>query len=129
MEQRNRIMVVDDNLIDQMITAHVLKNINANGEIMVMENATKALEYLYEHQNNPSAMPSLIVLDLDMPGLNGLGFLEKFKGFREEVKSICRIVVLTASEIQADIEHIQAHPDVCKLILKPLDKNAFAPII
>ncbi|WP_262888138.1 response regulator [Pedobacter boryungensis] len=122
-------MVVDDNLIDQMITAHVLKNVNTNGEVIVMESAMKALEYLYENQNNPLAMPSLIVLDLDMPELNGLGFLRKFEKFSREVKSICRIVVLTASEIQADIEHIQAHPNVSKLILKPLDKNAFAPII
>jgi CheY-like chemotaxis protein len=128
MEQRNKIMIVDDNPIDQMITAHVIKKMYADGEIMVMESALAALEYLQTNQSNPKAMPSLILLDLDMPEMNGFGFLNQFSTFEEAVKNACKIVVLTASEVATDIELMLADPNVSQLIAKPLSKNALVPV-
>jgi CheY-like chemotaxis protein len=129
MELRNKIMIVDDNPIDQMMTMHILKKEYINEDIIIMESALMALEYLEQNQNDPIAMPSLIILDLDMPEMNGLGFLNKFSTFQEAVKNCCKIVVLTASNVAADIELMKADPNVVKLITKPLSKNALVPMI
>lgn len=129
MEQRKKIMIIDDNLIDQMITAHVLKSNTTNEEVLIMENAYLALDYLEANKNDLAAIPSLILLDLDMPGMNGFGFLEEFKNFAQELKSNCRIIVLTGSDIKTDIEQVEADPYVSKLITKPLSKNQLIPMI
>lgn len=124
MEQNNKIMIVDDNPIDQLVTAHVLKTNYAQENVLVMGSASAALEYLQANQHQPAVLPSLILLDLDMPQINGFGFLAQFSNFSEEVKKSCKIIVLTASTVQTDVELIQQHPHVLRLISKPLGKNA-----
>lgn len=117
-------MIVDDNVIDQMITSRILKVNYTYGEIVAMMSAADALAYLDEHINEPALLPNLILLDLDMPSINGFGFLERFNKYADSVKDTCPIVVLTASQVVADIEKIKSHPDVVKLIAKPLDKDS-----
>ncbi|MDQ7948657.1 MAG: response regulator [Pedobacter sp.] len=129
MGQKNMIMIVDDNPLDQMITAQVLRNTYGQEQIMVMESAAKALAYLRENQHDPEAMPALIILDLDMPEINGFGFLKQFSELAEQIKNTCKIVVLTASEQLEDLQMMQTDPRVAKLIPKPLRKNSLVPVI
>lgn len=129
MQSMNKIMIVDDNPIDQMITAQVLRTSYDDVDIMVMESVQLAIEYLNSNQENLAAIPSLILLDLDMPELNGFDFLSHFNSYSAAVKDACRIVVLTASEVTNDIEQMEADPNVSRLITKPLDKNALMPVI
>lgn len=125
----SRILVVDDNPLDRMITAHVLKTCYNLGDVMIMEDATEALHYLECNKHNIHALPSLIILDLDMPGLNGFGFLEKFAQYTQELRNTCKVVVLTASDVSADLAVVESHPNVTKLIAKPLSKTALANLI
>lgn len=129
MEQKKKIMIIDDNLIDQMITAHVLRSNTTNEEILIMENAYSALDYFEANKNNLNVIPSLILLDLDMPGMSGYEFLQHFKNFAQELKDLCRIIVLTGSDIQADLDRVEADPYVSKLINKPLSKNQLIPML
>ncbi|TCC91703.1 response regulator [Pedobacter frigiditerrae] len=129
MKQRQTVMIIDDNLIDQMITAHVLKKTYAKGDILVMESATEALDFLDSNKDNLSAIPSLILLDIDMPQMNGFEFLDRFKMFAQTLKDSCRIVVITGSDIPEDIELMKTYPHVTKLILKPLNHNELVPVI
>jgi CheY-like chemotaxis protein len=128
MENRNRIMIVDDNPIDRMLTQRVLQTNYVNWDIMVMQSALKALDYLDNHENDINALPSLIILDLDMPGVNGFGFLERFSHYNETIKNTCKIIVLTATDAENEIEQMQSDPHISKLIAKPLTKNALVPM-
>lgn len=124
MECKNKVMIVDDNPIDQLITEYILKLNYAKSEIIVMTSANEALAYLASNSNRPEALPSLIFLDLDMPVMNGFDFLKHFKEYTNEVKEGCRIVVVTASEVVSDLEKINSDPYVIKLITKPLHRNS-----
>lgn len=129
MEYKKRIMIVDDSIIDQMITTRVLKTNYTYDQIVTMASATEALAYFDNHINNPALLPNLILLDLDMPLMNGFGFLERFNNYSNSIKAACAIVVLTASEVLSDIEKMKSHPHVVTLISKPLDKNSLIPLI
>lgn len=124
MEQKFMIMIIDDNPMDQLITSHVLKNEYAYDEIIVMHGALAALDYLENHQDSPAAIPDLILLDLDMPELNGIGFLNRFSLLGEKLRNACRIIVLTASEVREDLAQMREHPYVEQLIAKPLRKSS-----
>jgi CheY-like chemotaxis protein len=124
MENKNKVMIVDDNPIDQLITEYILKLNHEKGDIIVMTSANEALAYLDSNANIPSALPSLIFLDLDMPIMNGFDFLQRFKEYTDVVKEGCRIVVVTATEVIDDIERMKSDPHVIKLITKPLHRHS-----
>lgn len=125
----SRILIVDDNPVDHKITAHVLKTYYQRCDIIVMESATDALLFLEANKENQNELPSLIILDLDMPGLNGIKFLEKFSLYKKELRETCKIVVLTASEVVADLELMKADPHVIELITKPLRKTSLTSVM
>ncbi|RZL36747.1 MAG: response regulator [Pedobacter sp.] len=122
------VMIVDDNIIDQMITKHVLKINYLQDKFVVMDSATQALEYLEKNLGNEDAMPALIFLDVDMPDINGFGFLERFNNYSEQIKDACKIVVLTGNEIIEDINMMKSDPNVHQLIFKPLLKDSLLPV-
>ena len=124
MEYKNKVMIVDDNPIDQLITEYILKLNHEKGDIIVMKSANEALEYLDLNADRPASLPSLIFLDLDMPIMNGFDFLQRFKEYADVVKEGCRIVVVTATEVTEDIERMKSDPHVIKLIAKPLHRHS-----
>ena len=124
MPGKTKIMIVDDNPIDQLITEQVLRLNDRNGDIIVMNTVNEALVYLSSNAKNPTALPLWIFLDLDMPVLNGFDFLRQFNECADEVKEGCSIVVVTGSEVIEDIEKIKLNPYVVNLIAKPLRRGS-----
>ena len=120
MELDNWIMIVDDNPMDQKITMQLLKNNHNVRYIMIVDNGKKALSYLKTTCASAQKMPKFILLDLDMPEMNGLTFLEEFTKFKPVLKNACEIVVITASKVEKDLTFVKKHPEVAQLILKPL---------
>lgn len=124
MANKNKVMIVDDNPIDQLITEYIVKLNHEKGDVLVMTSANEALAYLDLNLDTPEALPSIIFLDLDMPVMNGLDFLKRFKEYTDVVKEGCKIVVVTASEAIEDLEKTKADPYVTKLIHKPLHRHS-----
>ncbi len=119
-------MIVDDNPMDQLITEYIVKLNHKETDIIVMASANDALDYLTINASIPGALPALIFLDLDMPVMNGWGFLQEFKAHADSVKEGCKIVVVTASDVLADIEKMKSDPHVVKLVSKPLQRHSLA---
>ncbi len=121
-----KVMIVDDNPIDQRITSQVFRNTRQCSEILIMHGAQEALAYIDKYQSQPEKLPNLILLDLDMPVMNGYDFLQRFKDYADDIKALCPIIVVTASDIVSDLEKMKADPHVVKLINKPLNRFSFS---
>lgn len=91
------ILLVEDDQVDVMTVKRALKEIKVTNPIVNMENGEDALKYLLDPENEK---PFIILLDINMPIMNGIEFLEVMKNDA----SLRRIpvVVLTTSEEQQD---------------------------
>jgi CheY-like chemotaxis protein len=90
------ILLVEDDQVDVLTTRRALKEIHVTNPLVVCENGEEGLAYL----RGTAERPCLVLLDLNMPIMNGIEFLENVKSDA----SLRRIptVVLTTSEEQED---------------------------
>ena len=104
-EKEIKILHVDDTEMDRIIVRRALKKSKLNNKLFVCEDGEDALDFLYHRGKYTSAKeyprPDIILLDLNMPKIDGIGVLKQIKS-DEEHKDI-PVVVFTTSDRDEDI--------------------------
>lgn len=119
------ILLVEDDYLDIMSVQRVLRKIKANHVLIVAHNGVEALALL--NGNNPDKVkitPDIILLDINMPKMNGLEFLLIIKNYYS-LKSIKVYIMTTSSEEYDQI--IAKNLGVSGYIIKPLDSTPASP--
>ena len=117
------ILLVEDDTVDAMTVKRALKDLHVNNSLVRVTNGEQALEYL---QNSANAKPCVILLDLNMPKMNGVEFLKIAKA-DDRLKCI-PVVVLTTSK--ADQDRFECFDSsAAGYIVKPVDYKGFVEAI
>lgn len=96
------ILLVDDSAADRYLTKLALNEALPDSRVRMVEDGEQALGYLDEIKRSPTAIPpDLIVLDLNMPRLDGFSVLTHLKAMPEYQST--PVIVLTTSTWQNDI--------------------------
>jgi CheY-like chemotaxis protein len=114
------VMLIDDNIIDLKINAKIILLSKLFGEIIQFQSAEEALNFLHHYRNQPEKLPDLILLDIQMPEMDGFDFLDKYKNFPAAAKEKSLIAMLSSTLDFGDIKKAEANPYVLKLLKKPL---------
>lgn len=115
-----RIILVDDNEIDLLLHERLITLQQISRTIISFNNANKALEFLSSNITLHRIPPTIILLDIQMPEMDGFEFLEAFDSYPAKIKSQCHIVMVSSSLDHGDINRTNANPLVVKLLRKPL---------
>jgi two-component system, response regulator len=123
---RKQILLVEDNPDDEALTVRALKKSNVANEIIVMRDGTQAVEYLFCDGafagGGMRDLPRVVLLDLNLPKLDGLGVLRRI---REEPRTrFLPVVILSSSD--EDPDRIQSYLlGANSYIRKPVDFEQF----
>ena len=129
------ILVVDDNEGDQMIAERVLKKWGYTDTVFRASDGQEALEFLISPPSDPvkeKFPPPLILLDIDMPGMDGFGFLKKFSALLTQDRfqgHPVSVVMYTSSENQSDKDRSLQYDCVKDYIIKPLSRENLAVVL
>ena len=128
--QKKIILLVEDNPDDAELTMRALKQYNVTNEIVLVRDGREALDWLFGTgayaDRDISIMPTVILLDLNMPKVGGLEVLERVRA--DERTKLVPVVILTASKEEDDlINSYQLGAN--SYVRKPVDFARFAEAV
>jgi len=116
-------LLVEDDRVDTMTVKRALKDLKVTNQLICTTNGEEALEYL---RDETKKKPCVILLDLNMPKMNGIEFLKIAKA-DDELKKI-PVIVLTISREERDVVE-SFNLSVAGYIVKPTDYKKFVEAI
>ena len=125
------VLLVEDNVNDAELTIRELKKHNMANNLFHVKDGKEALDFIfaagkYAGLRNVSSPPKVILLDIQMPKVNGIEVLQKIKS--DERTKTTPVVILTSSKENPDIEKCYGL-GANSYIVKPVNFESFAQAI
>ena len=116
------VLLVDDDEINNFISIKLIKKALLNTEIMACLNGKFAIDQLVEIQRkDPAKLPDYILLDINMPIMNGWEFLDEYTRLNIDPLNKCKVYIISSSVFSNDINKARSYPVVKDFISKPLN--------
>ncbi|MCB0738331.1 MAG: response regulator [Bacteroidetes bacterium] len=117
--------IVDDDDIYQFTATRQLQLTEKVDHIKTFLNGKLAIEYLIEHAENAEMLPDIIFLDINMPIMNGWGFLEEFQVLKDKLAKSIMVFMVSSSINHMDRKMASENGNVTSFLTKPINAEVF----
>lgn len=125
----NEIFLIDDDGLVNFLNQEIIKDAFPEKNVRTFESATDAIDTLKQLAETPnSILPQLILLDINMPIMDGWEFLEAFVQLPKTIIDDCKVVMHTSSIDPRDVEKAKSFNSVTDYITKPLTVQSLSQI-
>lgn len=123
----NCVLLIDDDDVNNFINARILKKLSITEDIKVCPNGEEGLRHLHHLASHSEEFPDLILLDINMPVMDGFEFLDRFSSLDFKEKRPV-VIMLTTSSNEKDLHQLNQYPHVAGYLNKPLNEGKFMAI-
>lgn len=123
MKKIDTLCLVDDDNFFLFLTQKVIEGANLVNQIKLFPNGYEAIKFLKSAQENQEELPEVILLDLNMPVLDGWGFLEEYLLLQPNLEKKITIYIVSSSIDPFDFERARSISAVSDFIVKPVSKE------
>ena len=120
MEKLSSVLLVDDDSTNNFLNQLLIESLGITDRLLVAESGAQALELL--EQTAGTNEPALILLDVSMPGMNGIQFLEVYQRLPQAQKRATVVIMLTTTMDARDLSRLE-ELNIDGLVSKPLTKE------
>lgn len=117
------ILLVEDDRVDTMAVRRAVRHLEITNPLITAPNGEEALAYLQDENNG---LPSIILLDINMPRMNGIEFLRLAKQ-DERLRRVPVVIFTTSKEEQDRLDSFDL--GAAGYMLKPVDYQQFVEVI
>ncbi len=124
-----QILVIDDYSINLLIAKLTIKQHGFFDTVTTYSEAQIALDFILNNQDRKSALPDVVLLDLNMPVMSGWDFLDAFEELAPNLMNEIDIYILSSSLDSRDIERSEKYSSVNGFFSKPITQEMLAQMM
>ena len=125
---KSNILLVDDDEVYLFLMNKIIKELTTELKVTSLLDGEEAIEYLSKCTDKNIDAPEVIFLDINMPFLDGWGFLEEFKKLKPKIQNNVNIYMVSSSNMQHDIEKASEFEELTGYVVKPLKEDKLVEI-
>jgi CheY-like chemotaxis protein len=130
MQIRNiRVAVVDDDSSYQFLTSRTIRSIGHTNVILQFYDGSEAIHYLSQYADDPIQLPDLLLLDINMPRVDGWMFLEEFSSIKNRISKEINIIMVSSSIDSRDIARARQNKNILDYVMKPVSAEKFRELL
>ena len=114
------ILLIDDEDINLFILQNLLRLSKIDANIVFFNTSQKGINYLENLVEKGAEFPDLILLDIEMPVMNGWDFLEVYKKFQKSFTYASKVIIFTTSIVEQDMAKAKSYEEVEDFVNKPM---------
>ncbi len=118
LDNKINLLVIDDDDINIFIIKKIVEKTGLDINMVSKGNGQQAIDYIKETMANPEKFPNLMLIDINMPIMNGWEFVEAYQSL--DIKHSVDMYILSSSVYENDIEKTKSYVSVRGFISKPL---------
>lgn len=122
------VLLVDDDRATNFLHERLLNSLDCTEKIVTCLDAVAALRFLTTKDDTGFPQPDLVLLDINMPGMNGWEFLDEYDKLKDGQKARLVIVMVTTSLNPDDLERAKKR-GISGFLNKPLKKQDIENIL
>lgn len=125
-----KVAIIDDNLVFRTLTKLAFENLTSKRvEVILFENGQEAFDFIKNYSHDEKQLPKIILLDLNMPVMDGWDFLEEMLPIKKSLNLQLVIYIVSSSSNEKDIQRAKAISDIKGYIVKPLNSAQITELI
>lgn len=127
LDDKINLLVIDDDDINIFIIKKIVEKTGFDIDMVAKSNGQQAIDYLSETITTHQTLPNLVLIDINMPVMNGWEFVEAYQtlGIKQNVD----LYILSSSVYENDIEKTKSYSTVKGFISKPLSIERLSELI
>jgi len=131
MSKIKSVCIIDDDKVYTFGVKKIIKSYLPDNNVISFENGKKALDGIQKKISSGEELPDLILLDIDMPEMNGWEFLNEFESIRSDVNKKIQIFVISSriDKSKQELYKIEWDEKVSDFIKKPVQASILKELL
>ena len=124
MDISTRFIIVDDDEINNKICIMTLSKMDKDAQIETFLDPYEGFKHIVSEYSNPrDNYTAILFLDINMPGMDGWEFLDRFDKLDPKIKNRIKVNILSSSDDKKDMKRAKENKNIMHYLVKPLTRE------